>query len=400
MAGKAEVIASTKPISLSEKTDLIPLCNERGGVLSLLVVLLAVLGVAVVLIFYVFGQVVLPNEVGIRRNYISVPGVLEGGFESEGLLPGLHWKLPWISTVQTIPRNFQFIHLNDSETDGELNLEQMMIPTTDGSKVETDLTLIVRYLEEPGPGKSVDESEAVKGPDTGERIVPVQVPMLQKHGGPADLISLYTFDQDQQLQLFMKTAADSIIDRLSTLSTTEYYDPVLRESAALSAAKEINQQVNPNGVELWANLIRRYVYAEKKIDDQIFAKNLQEQTERLNAAKRGLEEAKAITRDKLAEWDAKIRDVEVKSEQDKRVIESEADRYEVEQRSRGDLLVAEASAAVDQAKNTVLAETPGADIFVAREMTPLLSTLEGGVVSNIDPFNVDGWVKKLVPEVR
>ena len=150
------------------------------------------------------------------------------------------------------------------------------------------------------------------------------------------------------------------------------------------------------GIELWATLIRRYVYSEKNIDDQIFAKNLQEQTERLNAAKRKLEEAQAETKDEIAVWDAKIKDVKVTAEQDKEVIVSEADRYEVEQRSKGDRLVQEAIAKVDQAKNTILAETPGAGVYVARQMTPLLKTLAGGVVTDIDPFNVDDWVQKLI----
>jgi hypothetical protein len=33
-------------------------------------------------------------------------------------------------------------------------------------------------------------------------------------------------------------------------------------------------------------------------------------------------------------------------------------------------------------------------------MAPLLATLEGGVVTDIDPYDVDAWVKKLVSESK
>ena len=64
--------------------------------------------------------------------------------------------------------------------------------------------------------------------------------------------------------------------------------------------------------------------------------------------------------------------------------------------SQGDRLVEEAKAAVDKAKNEVFTTIKGADVYVAREMTPLLETLEGGIVTDIDPFNVDSWMKKLI----
>lgn len=374
--------------------------NQRGGIVAIFAVLLAVFAVITVLVFYVFGQIVKPNEIGLRQNFWNITAVLKEGFEPDGLLPGLHWKVPGLSTVHTIRRDFLFIHLNDRNKDGELSLAQLNIQTTDGPKVETDMTLVLRFLEAPGAGTKIDKSAATEGPQTGKRLVPVALSMLGKHGGPADLVSRFGITQKRQLGLFVKQAEDYIRNALTNLSTTDYYNPVLRETAALAAKKSINQAVNPLGIELWASLIRRYVYAEKKIDDQIFAKNLQEQTKRLNAAKRGLEEAKALTKDKLAGWDARIKDVQVKAEQEQVVIKSEADRYEIEQNSRGDLLVQEALAKVDSAKNQVLASTPGAGIYIAREMTPLLQTLQGGVITNIDPYDVDAWVKKLVKEVK
>ncbi len=147
---------------------------------------------------------------------------------------------------------------------------------------------------------------------------------------------------------------------------------------------------------MWSTLIRRYVYSEKNIDDQIFAKNLQEATEQLNKAERALEQARAETEMTQAQIDATIKDLKVAGEQETEVIMSEGDRFELEKKSEGDRLVQEARAGVDKAKNEVLTQISGADVYVAREMTPLLETLQGGIVTDIDPFNVESWMDKLI----
>ena len=89
-----------------------------------------------------------------------------------------------------------------------------------------------------------------------------------------------------------------------------------------------------DGIEAWGTLVRRYIYSEKNIDDQIFAKNLQEQTERLNSAERALQKEIAITVETQAMWEAQIKDLLISGQQSKVVIESEADRYRVEKNLR------------------------------------------------------------------
>lgn len=371
---------------------------ERGSsIVSFLVFAVIAIIVLNILVFYVFGQIVRPNEIGLRRNYFSIPGMLKEGYVDKGLLPGLHWKIPGISTVQLLPRDFQFVHLNDRERlGGDLDLDQLEIPTTDGSKVRTDITLILRYFEEP----STEAAPAAQPEGADESKVPFVTYQQRPHGGPKDLVNSFGSTQTGQLRIFATKAEESVKKALSKLTTTDYYNPVVRERAALKAREIVNDDVAPDGIELWATLIRRYVYSEKNIDDQIFAKNLQEQTERLNAAERALQEAKAETEETKARWDAEIKDLLVEGQQRRDVIMSEADRYEVEQVSIGDRMVEESIAKVDQAKNTVLTDTPGAEVYIARQMAPLLTTLEGGVVTDIDPYDVDSWVKKLVSEVN
>jgi hypothetical protein len=38
----------------------------------------------------------------------------------------------------------------------------------------------------------------------------------------------------------------------------------------------------------------------------------------------------------------------------------------------------------------------GSDVYVALQLAQLLGSLKGGVVSNVDPFDFDAWVKKLI----
>jgi hypothetical protein len=62
------------------------------------------------------------------------------------------------------------------------------------------------------------------------------------------------------------------------------------------------------------------------------------------------------------------------------------------------LLVAESRAEVDTRRAKALSEIQGADVYIARELAPILRSLKGGVVSDVDPYNIDAWIKKLVGE--
>ena len=48
------------------------------------------------------------------------------------------------------------------------------------------------------------------------------------------------------------------------------------------------------------------------------------------------------------------------------------------------------------AQSKLLSEIPSANVYLAREMAPLLKTLAGGVISGVDPYNVNQWVDRLV----
>jgi len=365
--------------------------SERGQASSLLTLLLALVGGVFALYWIFFSQVVPPDKIGIRQNKFSLL-VLEEGFVDFGLEPGRHWIIPFVSTIRLIPRALQSIHFHSSAQEGDLELgTPLEVPTSDGSKVRIDVTVLVRFFEQPGT------SEIVVGPDgtAPDDQIPVVALREAEHAGPRQLVTSFTTDRRRQLRRVAEEAENALKKRLASLSTTDYYDPAKRERAALIATEEANESLKDNGATIWAMLIRRYVYAEKKIDDQIFQKNLQDQKERLNAAANQFAAVAAQTEQTRAEWDAKINVLLEEGQAKRRVVRSEGDLYEAKQVAQGDFLVAEAQAKVDAEKARVLSELTGADVYLAREMAPILQTLQGGVVSDLDPYDVKQWVEKL-----
>ncbi len=342
------------------------------------------------LLYSFFGKVVPPNAIGLRQNSFGIPFLVSEGFQPDGLAPGLHWQIPMVSEVHLLPRDFFFVHLSSREEEGGLRLNPLEIPTTDGSRVRTDITLVARLFEEPKTAPEQPATEELKS----EKGVPLPPASVRSHGGPRELVNTYGLERSRQLSTFVKEAEDFLKRSLSDLSTIDYYNPVLREAAAIEANEAVNRQVNPAGIEAWATLIRRYLYAEKNIDDQIFAKNLQDQTERLNAALSALAEAKARTEETRATWDADIEVLRASGAAKARVLDAEGARTEQESYAEGNKLVALAVAEIEAQKNQALS-APGGKIFVTRKLLPILSTLSGGIVSQQDPFDVSAWLEKL-----
>lgn len=366
------------------------------------VAFLAVLLLAAVSAFYtVFGKVVPPTAIGLRQNYFAVPLLLDKGFEEKGLAPGIHWQLPYLSAVHLLPRNFQFVQYNSEAGSTGLRRERLEIPTSNGSKVLSDLTLIVRLFDKP---EKLPETPVSIAAPQDSKAVPEQAVQNLSHGGPKQLVESLSLSLQDQLATIARLAEGPLKASLGSLSTDEYYNPALRETAAIRANYALNVLLNPRGAEVWATLIRRYLYAEKKIDDQIFNKNLQDQTQLLNASLSELAKAKATTEETRATWDAKIATLKTEGEAKVRVLESEASLYENSKYAEGNKLTVFATAEVETAKNEIFA-TPGTNVYVGRQMLPILSTLSGGIITGLDPYDLNAWIERLtgigkMPELR
>lgn len=325
--------------------------------------ILVALVVAIFITSLVFGVVVPPGSVGVRQIAFG-PGQ---GFSDEGLLPGYHWSIPIYSKVHVIPQTIEPLHMLREGEGGRSKLfGPVEIQTTDGSSVVVDFSILTKFFS------SSDKD----------------------HGGPADLLKQLGANRTTWMETVRRVATDELKRSMARLSTGEFYNPVRREEEIAVAQVAINNRLKEFGIGVIAVLLRRYTYAEERIDSAIFEKNLQDQEERLNAAASILAEAKAASEAVEAELDARITTLKVEGENKVRVIRSEGDLYEADKVAQGDLAVAKAMAEVDSLKAGVLARSAGAEAYVARELAPLMSSLKGGVVSDVDPYNLDGWLNK------
>ena len=377
--------------------------NSQGSISSLLAFTVFITMICTFLVYFVFGEIVPPNYLGVRQNKLFFMGGSAGGFANRSLAPGLHWKIPGVSEIVLLPRDIQIINFNtanprsqsqlgNAAEPGNLNLSALDIPATNGSKIVADISLLVRLFENDSPRETPELSPSLELATDGSSV-PLPDYRIGKHGGPRNLITDWDIRPQEQLRRFATTVQDALIKNLSRLSTIEFYNPVMRESAAIKANHAANILANPHGVAVLATLVRRYTY-DASIDDQIFAKNLQETAESLNAATSELAKAKAATEKIRATWDAKILDLKVKGKGEADVTRSKGELYEAQAMANGNLAVASAKAHIEKTRAEVL-QTEGAESYTAQRLTPFLQSLQGGIVSGLDPYNVDEWVKKL-----
>ena len=334
------------------------------GLLSSLVAL----SLAVIVLGWTFGTIIPPGSMGIRQ--ISF-GPFRG-LTPEGLPPGYHWSIPVYSKIHIIPQTLQILNLDEAAARSGMRQGSVEVQTTDGSSVDVDLSILSRFLPAAVKGEN-----GVMG------------------GGPVDLIQKLGPTSASWIDTVGRVAVDEVRRALGKLSTSQFYNPHAREQQMHEAYSRINTRLNEFGIRVEAALVRRYLYREERIDKAIFDKNLQDQEERLNQAASKLSEAKAASEQVSAEMDAKIKTLTVEGENRARVIQSEGALYETERKAKADLLVAQATAEIESQKATLLAKTAGAEAFVARELAPLLSSLKGGVVSDINPYDMEEWTKKL-----
>jgi regulator of protease activity HflC (stomatin/prohibitin superfamily) len=335
--------------------------------LAMLVSIVAIIGAAV---GYTFGYVVRPGWMGVRKITLRLPVGPRQGYSDEALPPGYHWAIPYYSTVHSIPQTLQIMNLDRDKTLYPGSPGALEVQTTDGSSVEVDASILYRFY----PARGAD------------------------HGGPAELLNVVGFSEADWRAQIQTVVMNELRKVLGKLSASEFYDPKRREDVLAKAKAEMNHRLRPDGILVEAVLLRRYTYAVT-IDEAIFQKNLKDQEPRLRQAEGSLADAKAQVEQVRAQGDAKIKTLLVQGDNDARVLQSKGDLYEATKRGEGDLAVAKAKAEVDRIRAGALASSAGADIYVARQLAPLLSSLKGGVVTQVDPYNFEAWIKRLgLPE--
>ncbi len=338
----------------------------RGGFLKPIGVLLIVLIGVLSVLYYIFGEVIPPGMMGVRQITMG-PGQ---GFSRRGLSPGYQWTVPFYSKIHLIPSTIQVLNFHRGQAG--LNASgPLEIKTSDGADVEVDITVMSRFY--PAPGEVEDRT----------------------HGGPADLVTNVGRTEDRWVNQITGVASDELKQGLSSLLAGEFYNPHKREAALKDAQNRMNKRLEPFGITIEGVLLRRYTYRDSRIDDAIFNKNLQDQERNLKEVSGQLAEAQAKLEKEAAEWDAKIATLQVYGENQALILQSEGRLVQSQKQAEGDLGVAKAEAEVDRLRAQALAQSQGADVYVARETVPVVESLRGGVISGVDPYDMSSWTQKL-----
>ncbi len=331
-----------------------------------LLVLLTIVAVGLAGVAFFFGTVVPVGEVGVRKIAFG-PGQ---GLTKKPLYPGFHWTMPGYSTIYTVPQGIRILDFDRDTKNNPASHGALDVPTVDGTTVDIDASVLYRFYPERASTNGLE------------------------HGGAADLITQLGVTPQQWDTSLSQMAENQLKRALSGLATAEFYNPEARESRVKLAQEELQKQVAPFGVAIEGVLLRRYTYREE-IDQAIFKKNLQELEMAFNKVSGEFAEAQRDVNRVEADGDVAIKNLEKQGIGEAERIRSEGDLYRREKVAQGDLLVAQARAEVDRLRNEVLSKV-GSDVYVALQLAQMLSSLKGGVIADIDPYNLDAWTKKLM----
>jgi hypothetical protein len=338
---------------------------EHGAWLPAFGVLVLMLLVAVLALAFFFGTVVPVGSVGVRKIAFGP----KQGLLSKSLPPGYHWTISGYSTIYPVPQTVRVIDFDRDLQSNPHSFGSLDVPTTDGTTVDIDVSILYRFFAKSGFEGS------------------------QAHGGPADLINRVGATEAQWSKYLAQAADNELKRSLGSLSTVDFYDPKARQERVVSAERGLQTALAPLGIKVESVLLRRYTYREE-IDQAIFKKNLQELESAYNRVAGDFAAAQRDVNKVAADGDVAIQNLDKQGVSEAEKIRSEGDLYKRQKTAEGNLLVAEAKAAVDKMRADVLSQG-GSEVYVALQLAQILKTLRGGVVANIDPYDLDQWVKKL-----
>lgn len=348
-----------------ERGNNVSASGERGAIVSalgtfILLILLTVIGVA-----FFFGSVVPVGSVGVRKIAFGP----KQGLLAKSLAPGYHWTIPGYSTIYPVPQGVRILDFDRDVLNNPGSFGSLDVPTTDGTTVDIDVSILYRFY-------------GAAGSDGGAQ-----------HGGPADLLNKVGATEAQWSKYLAQAADNELKRSLGALSTVDFYEPKARQDRVLAAEHSLQSALSSLGIKVESVLLRRYTYREE-IDQAIFKKNLQELESAFNKVAGDFAEAQRDVNKVGADGDVAIQNLDKQGVSEAEKIRSEGDLYRRQKVAEGALIVAEAKAAVDKMRADVLAQV-GSEVYVALQLTQVLQTLKGGVVANIDPYDLDEWVKKL-----
>lgn len=325
--------------------------NKIFGKLKFLPLLL----ILVLLIFKTAYIYVEPNEYGIK---ISRMG-FNRGVQEKVYGPGLHFVIPVMQEMETMPRDIQVLELTNYPRTASrtARIERAAhIQTSDGFFVDVDVSIIYKLIDPYkvfttiGPGRLFEDNG----------IIPKTEPALKA--------------------------------TLGELTTEEFYNSPMRVAKTERAKELLNAELKSKGIIVEQVLVRYFRYSdeiqknieEKKLKDQLVFKNQAEG----RAAK---EEA---TLKKIIQEGMVTVAVEMEGGQayvTKRIAEK--DRYVRTKNAEADLLVKLAEAKKVKLRNAAL-QGAGSDRMVGLKMADVYKGLEVIVLpsdgkNGVNPLNLD-----------
>jgi regulator of protease activity HflC (stomatin/prohibitin superfamily) len=346
------------------------LSTQKGiGAIGLLVTLFIVTAAFLGLIF-TFGVVVPPGKIGVRQIYFDTVVGPKQGFSNKALLPGYHGNIPFLARIHLLPSTWLPIHFNAarSEKPGEFVLPPLTVKSSDGVTVHLDLTVTVRL-------------RSAQGQDG--------------QGGPYSLLVNVGTTPDQWVQLIRTSTNKHLVEALKGLTAEDFYNHKKRRPCEERGTEALKKSLASVGIEVGSVLLRRFAYENRQIEEAIFQKNLQQVEHVLGIMKRRLAEEKTITAKRISDIDREISVVSKNAQVRADATREQAQANLMKARVEGEALVTLSRAAIDKQRAQLLAETDGADMYVARQLTPILSSLKGGVISDINPYDLKRWVENL-----
>lgn len=308
---------------------------------------------AVIKIFYVYVE---PNQYGIRIKLIGP----DAGVQKEVYETGLNLVLPTVNSIETLPKDLQFIELTAFPNRFRFNNNTAVgraahIQTSDGFYVDVDLSIIYR-ITDPYKVMTLLGKQGIYE----NAILPKVEPALKR--------------------------------TLGKLTTEEFYDSHLRVGKTLKAKELLSREFSHYGLEVKEVLIRYFRYSEK-IQKNIEDKKLKDQLVFKNHAEERAAKEAAILRRVIKEGEANMAVLleEGKAYETKKRAEMEL--YSRAKKAEANLLVKLAEAKKTELKNEAL-KSLGSENLVGLEMAKLLSGIEAIVLPSdgkggLNPLNLE-----------
>jgi hypothetical protein len=396
--------------------DLVPRLKIFGGIMLALFLFCSIISA-------ITCVTIKPWEVGVMQTKFGSEKGFHDGYQGGHT----YLRFPLRDVMIKIPVNLKYltIHANRDQNNKIIEGTGLVVPTSDGQKVTTDVSIVYRLLPEANmppaaeekqeqtakveeiqkASQAVDIETAIKGSKDLSTLA-AESQKISFHGGPLQLITQVGTNELNWGQKVQQIAEDGCKRAFSHLTTDGFYNSQERETMAYTAQKMLNEGwvdaegavytgLHAYGVHIEAVLVRAYAYPEI-INTAIFNKVTQVQQASLNVAKEEMERQTALVTKVDAEGKANVEVKKAEGKAEVTKIDSEADLYDKSKRAEGDLLVASSKAAVTEMKSNVF-DMPGGNLYVARELKDLPAKVDGGILTDFNPLKVSAWLDLVSP---